>query len=70
LPARNSLIHLPRGFNPITLREQRRKIHKKHVNKIKRVCNWLYAAAKWNQKRGEYVTAMLLLGQMTDFVEA
>jgi serine acetyltransferase len=66
------MIRLPRSFNSITARYQRRKVHEKciekHVNLVKRSCRWLYRAARWNQKRGNYATAMLLMGLMTDFV--
>jgi hypothetical protein len=45
-------------------------VHEKHVNRVKRVCSWLWRAAKWNQRQGNYATALLLAGIMTDFVEA
>ena len=63
-------MRVPRSFHPITAQYQRRTIHEKHVNKVNRVCSWLYRAAKWNQKQGNYATAILLVGQMTDLVEA
>ena len=65
----NNMMRLPRSFNPITAKHQRRKIHEKHVNRVQRICRWLYRAARWNQKRGDYETALLLMGLMTDFVE-
>jgi hypothetical protein len=64
------MLHHPRSFNPITAKHQRQKVHEKHVNRVKRVCSWLYRGAKWNLKQRDYATAMLLLGQMTDFTEA
>jgi hypothetical protein len=70
------MMRLPRSFNPITAKHQRRKVHEKrieriekHVNLVKRSCRWLYRGARWNQKRGNYATALLLMGLMTDFVE-
>jgi hypothetical protein len=45
-------------------------VHEKHVNRVRRVCSWLLRGARWNLKRGNYATALLLLGLMTDFVEA
>ena len=64
------MMRAPPFFNPISARYQRRNIHEKHANKTVRICSWLYRAAKWNQEQGNYETATLLLGQMTDFVEA
>jgi len=61
-------MRLPHSFNPITARQQRRMVHEKRVNLVKRSCRWLYRAARWNQKRGNYATALLLMGLMIDFV--
>jgi hypothetical protein len=36
---------------------------------MNRACNWLLRGAKWNLKRGNFRVALLLIGQMTDFVE-
>jgi hypothetical protein len=64
------MMHHPRSFNPITAKYQRHKVHEKHVNRVKRICSWLWRGAKWNQKQGNYADALLLMGLMTDFVEA
>jgi hypothetical protein len=65
---RSSLTHAGPYFNPIRARTQRRKIHQKHVNEVMRISRWLYAAARWNQKQGNYKTALALMAQMTDGV--
>jgi hypothetical protein len=55
--------------NPVWPRMQRRELHRKRVERIQRVCGWLWIAAKWSQKQGFYDSALAFMGQMTDYVE-
>jgi hypothetical protein len=63
------MMRRPCPHNPVWERWQRRALHKKRVDRAKRVCGWLLRAAHWSQKEGLYDSALAFMGQMTDYVE-